>query len=548
MLRLGTDELSAHGVGRLGQVAQLGAGLLGDPLAQGLQGGSLRVLRSGVAQQHSLVLARQQRGGDGLGGIGSGAVAGDVDAQLVGDRHGHVAQGLSPGARRHGDALSQGHQPVVVGAADGGHLGAALGGMAQARGEQRVILAQEGADHQGTVQRAQLGHRQAQPAGTSTGGEIGVAQAGVDVVGTQAANQLTQQVQLFDGAVLGGQRTDGGRTVLGLDALEAVGHVFQRRGPVDFTPLAALLDHGLGQAIVAAQGLVAEAVAVGDPAFVDRLVFERHHAHHLAVLDLHDQVGAGGIVGRDALAARQLPGAGAVAEGLAGERADRADVDHVARQLGVDRTTDEGLDLGMLAAVGHAQFHHAGDFLAEAHAAGALDAAAHFLHGDQRADVLGEHHALFFFVARLARAIAHGQVLQLALTALVTDRAVQRVVDQQELHDGLLGLDGFFALGANDHALRHGRGTGGHGLGSLLDVHQAHAAVGRHRQLLVITEVRDVGAVFFGGPDQHGAFLDLDLSAVDFDFNHSVTHLFLCAAGLPPGRPKEDQPPWGAAR
>ena len=92
---------------------------------------------------------------------------------------------------------------------------------------------------------------------------------------------------------------------------------------------------------VAVQRLVREAVAVGEPAFVDVFVLERHHAHHLVALDLDDQVGAGRVVRADALAARQLPGAGAVAERLAGERADRADVDHVARQLGVDRVADE---------------------------------------------------------------------------------------------------------------------------------------------------------------------------------------------------------------
>ena len=68
-----------------------------------------------------------------------------------------------------------------------------------------------------------------------------------------------------------------------------------------------------------------------------------------------------------------------VAERLGGERADRAQVDHVARQLGIHRLADEGDDLGMLAAADHAQLHDAGDLLAEAHAARAVDAARHVL-------------------------------------------------------------------------------------------------------------------------------------------------------------------------
>jgi hypothetical protein len=239
---------------------------------------------------------------------------------------------------------------------------------------------------------------------------------------------------------------------------------------------------------------------------------------HLLALDLDDQVGTGAVMRADALAARQLPGAGAVAEGLAGERADRADVDHVARQLAVDRAAQEGGDLAVLAAVLHAQFHHAGHLLAEAHAAGAVDAAAHLLHRDQRADVLVEDDALFFLVAAGAAAVAHGQVLQLAFTALVADRAVQRVVDEQELHHRLLRLDGLVALGAHHHALGDRRGAGRHGLGRLLDVDQAHAAVGRDAELLVVAEVRDVGAGRVGRMHHHAAFGDADLLAVEFDF------------------------------
>src|SRR3989344_946758 len=177
---------------------------------------------------------------------------------------------------------------------------------------------------------------------------------------------------------------------------------------------------------------------------------------------------------------------------------DRADVDHVARQPGVHRITGDRCDLRVLAAMDHAQLHHAGHFLAKAHAAGAMDATAHFLHGNQRADILDRHHALFFFVARRRAAIAHGQVLQLAFTALVADGAIQRVVDQQELHDRLLGFDGLVALGAHDHALRHRRSARWHGLGSLFHIHQAHTAVGSDRKLLVVAEMRNVGARLLG--------------------------------------------------
>ena len=115
---------------------------------------------------------------------------------------------------------------------------------------------------------------------------------------------------------------------------------------------------------------------------------------------------------------------------------------------------------------------------------------------------------------RTAATVANGQVLQLALTTLVTDRAIQRVVNEQKLHHGLLCLDGFISLGVNHHALRYGRGTRGHRFGCLFNVHQAHTAVGRDREFLVVAKMRDVGAGFFGGMHHHTPLGNLNLFAV----------------------------------
>src|SRR3989344_309977 len=108
----------------------------------------------------------------------------------------------------------------------------------------------------------------------------------------------------------------------------------------------------------------------------------------------------------------------------------------------------------------------------------------------------------------------------MAFTALVADGAIQRVVDQQELHDRLLGFDGLVALGAHDHALRHRRSARWHGLGSLFHIHQAHTAVGSDRKLLVVAEMRNVGARLLGRMHHHAAFGDFHFLTVQFNFNH----------------------------
>ncbi|MPM93031.1 hypothetical protein SDC9_140167 [bioreactor metagenome] len=146
-----------------------------------------------------------------------------------------------------------------------------------------------------------------------------------------------------------------------------------------------------------------------------------------------------------------------------------------------------------------------------------MDAAAHFLGRHQRADALVEHHPLGFVVAARAAAVTHRQVLQLALAALVTDRAVERMVDQEELHHRLLRGFRLVAVGVDHHARSDGRGAGRQRLGRFLDLDQAHPAVGCDGQFLVVAEMRDVGASLGGGFHHRAAVRHLDRLAVDFD-------------------------------
>ena len=59
-------------------------------------------------------------------------------------------------------------QPVIVHRVQAVHLRPAARGLADALCEQRVVLAQEGADDEGAVQLGQRGDRGAEPASSST--------------------------------------------------------------------------------------------------------------------------------------------------------------------------------------------------------------------------------------------------------------------------------------------------------------------------------------------------------------------------------------------
>ena len=357
-------------------------------------------MHCGVAEQDGLLFAGQQRFRHVHGRVGGGAGKRRFDTVFGGNGGRQIGQRTRPVRGRCHQRIGHRHGPVGPDRIDAGYHTPFPCRLPDSLREQRMVLAQVGADHKHGLQTGQRCDRAAQMAHALGRRELGVAQTMIDVFAAERAHQRRGQVQLLQCAVRAHQRADRLRAVRFNGLAQAIGHVFERGLPVDFQPLAALLQHRLGEALFGIQGFIRKTIAVGQPALVDCFVFERQHAHHLVVLDLHDQVRTGRVVRADRLAPRQLPVARLKAEWLAGDRADRAQVDHVARQFGVHRIAEHRGDLRMFAAVDHAELHHPADFLAEADAARAVDAARHLLHRQERADVLVKHHALFFFVAR----------------------------------------------------------------------------------------------------------------------------------------------------
>jgi hypothetical protein len=102
---------------------------------------------------------------------------------------------------------------------------------------------------------------------------------------------------------------------------------------------------------------------------------------------------------------------------------------------------------------------------------------------DQRPDVLVPHHPLALGEPRGVTAIAQRHILQLALAALIADRAIQRMIDQQEFHGPFLGGG---ALGDSVKTFMPsitGVAQAGIHLGARLDLDQTHPAIGGDRQL-----------------------------------------------------------------
>ncbi len=391
------------------------------------------------------------------------------------------------------------------------HRRAASSGFAQAVAEQRHIMPRGDAHQQRRPHALDVGQRQFEGRAGGVVGEILHAQAVVDRAAAQSACDRGQQMTF-----LAGRQRRHQQAGFRAGGPEAGGGSDDRLVPRGFDQRTVATDHRIDEAVLGVQPLVAVTVAVRQPALVDRLVVARDGTQYLTPARVQPEVRPQRIVVADRLARNQFPGASAKAKDLVGERADRADVHHVAGQFGLHRLADVGADLEVLAAPHAAKLMGAGDLAGEAHTARAMDAARH-VGGDQRTEILVGHHTLALDESADRAAIAHRHVLQLALAALVADRAVERMVDEQELHHVALRVKCALGLGVDLHPVHHRRGAGRHGLGRLLDVDQAHAAVGRDRQLVVIAETRDADAGLVGGLDDHRPLRHLHGAAIDLD-------------------------------
>ena len=313
-------------------------------------------------------------------------------------------------------------------------------------------------------------------------------------------NSRCEQERLLVGGLARGER-GGAAARLGQRAAGGGERLLPARGHQHL----ALAHERLGDALVDVDVLVGVAALVAQPAVVDLVVVAGEHAHHALVADGELDVALGGAERADRPGALDVPRARAEAVGARGERADRAQLDDVAAERGDVRMPVERPDEAVRAALEQDQLVVLGDLLREAHAAVAEDAAlAVDRHQRRQLERLLEV-ALGLDEARGAGAPAVGDVLQRALAALVADGAVERVVDEQELDDGALGVVHALGLGVDDHAVLDRGRAGGLQLRDALDLDQAHAArADGLAQLRLVAEDRDLDVAVLGGVDEHG--------------------------------------------
>ena len=131
--------------------------------------------------------------------------------------------------------------------------------------------------------------------------------------------------------------------------------------------------------------------------------------------------------------------------------------------------------------------------------------------------------ALVLIEARAIKAIAHCLILQVAFTALITDRAIERMVDQQKFHDAFTRLFHPVSIGTDDHTVASRHRAGRNRLWRPLHINKAHPAITRNRQPVVIAETWNFNICRLAGMQNGGAVLDLNLNVV----HCQLWHLFL---------------------
>ena len=261
--------------------------------------------------------------------------------------------------------------------------------------------------------------------------------------------------------------------------------------------------------------------------------------HILARAD--DRVATGRATRADAFRFLQKPDAHLETKIGGGQRADRTNIDRVERIIIFQPLAGMSGQHGVTAAIDKPEHIVVRDLLAKTDAARTKNAAL-IIERNARTelDVLRFLHFVFE-KTRFGAAVIDAEFLQAAFAGLIADRAIERMIDEQKFHHAPPAFLHQRRIGAHAHAfgdiLRAGNLRTRHPVDHRLAVgaelrfairphlrhshfDQAHPAIARRAELLVITIARHVTAGLLARLDHARAFWELMPHAIDLDVEH----------------------------
>ena len=255
--------------------------------------------------------------------------------------------------------------------------------------------------------------------------------------------QASKQIRLFIRCLSTDDAGNGTSAMLLFHPPQRINHPAERLLPGRRGEIRRPAYERAEEAALCLQLLVPEPAFITHPVLIHVWIGTRTEAIHLTMTMVDVDVATGSAAGTDGLNLLQVPDPRLKAEVFTGQRAHWADIDHIARVQVIEPLAWKQVNVAMIATGKDAQLAGLGDLVEEPSAAGTEDATL-LIENHLRPEI----HDLALFDFGFKRepaavdAVVHVVVLQLALTGLVADRAVDRVIDQQELqHRGLGGLD-----------------------------------------------------------------------------------------------------------
>ncbi len=238
---------------------------------------------------------------------------------------------------------------------------------------------------------------------------------------------------------------------------------------------------------------VVEPTIVADEELVDVVVWPRFYPRNRAFPNLEHHVASLRTARTDGGRAIQLPGARLVEKILRQKRSYRAKVHDIPRPCVCGILSIEFSDQCTVAALADVEHRIVRNVIHEAYTPRTEYAAVRNVE-HVSTEILDGVESLRISIARVGATLLESVILELALTRLIADGTVERMIDEQKLEHSLPGLEGPLSVHSHHLPLGDGGGARRRQLGSLLDFYQAHPAHAGHRESWMVAVVRNENA------------------------------------------------------